>query len=105
MPKTARRAASIWTSRAGNRNIPTPMTNNLEEDAIMSSNTKRAKDEVMEAGAEAVEKAKEAVQAVGAMAGHAVSAVGETADDLTAAAGHKVKQAGDTIEKKSPHDG
>ena len=72
---------------------------------MSSTNTKRAKDEMMEAGTEILEKTKEAALAVGAMAGHAVSAVGETADDLTAAAGHKVKAAGETIEKKSPHEG
>jgi hypothetical protein len=62
-------------------------------------------EQAKQSAAEAVEKAKEAVECVAAAAGHTVSAAGKKADDLTAAAGAEIKAAGESIDKKGPHEG
>jgi hypothetical protein len=73
------------------------------------ASNKRLGDEPIEqarqAAAEALQKAKEACEMVGCVAGHTAEAVGKKADDLTAAAGHEIKSAGDAIDKKSPDTG
>lgn len=62
-------------------------------------------DQAKKAAADALDKAREAVECLGAMAGHTVSAVGKKADDLAAAAGHEIKSTGDVIEEKGPQSG
>lgn len=52
-----------------------------------------------------LEKAKEAVASVSAMASQAAAAVGKEADNLTASAGTGIKQLGDLIGEKAPHEG
>jgi hypothetical protein len=62
-------------------------------------------DQVMQAGSETLEKAKDTAASVGDMAKSAVEKVGEKADNLTASAGHELKAAGDSMAHKLPHEG
>jgi len=66
-------------------------------------------DKVKDAGAQVMNKAKEAAESVGEMAGNAASTAATTAtkkaDEWTSAAGHKVEEAGEALARKLPQSG